>query len=83
MVLNTYLCYKLFVGVKLIEFTVISYFKPTVVISRFFFYSREPHTRLFYVCIQLQRITILEIQLVSYKRYLECTLVQWGLSIYP
>ena len=24
-----------------------------------------------------------QIQLISYKRYLECTLVQWTLSIYP
>ena len=26
---------------------------------------------------------ILHLQLISYKRYLECTLVQWWLSIYP
>ena len=25
----------------------------------------------------------LQIQLISHKRYLECTLVQWRLSIYP
>ena len=26
---------------------------------------------------------IIELQLISYKRYLECTLIQWRLSIYP
>ena len=26
---------------------------------------------------------VVDVQLIPYKRYLECTLVQWRLSIYP
>ena len=36
----------------------------------------------FSTCV-FQTILIFQIQLISYKRFLECTLIQWRLSIYP
>ena len=35
------------------------------------------------LCTEIVNILSFLLQMISYKRYLECTLVQWRLSIYP
>ena len=47
-------------------------------------YGVRKKTQLLFILFKEEKLTpSLLLQLISYKRYLECTLVQWRLSIYP